>query len=293
MISVLVLTRNEEDNLPGCLESVSWSDDVHVFDSCSEDRTVEIARRAGAHVASRPFDNFAAQRNAALRQCAFRHPWVLILDADERVPTALAAEMLDFVASAPAQIVAARMRRRDFLYGTWLKHAQLSPYYLRLVRPECVYYEREVNEVLNVDGAIHELRSPFDHYPFSKGMAHWLAKHNLYSTLEAEVTLKTRRVTEVSLLRALFARDFHERRVHQKALFYRMPFRPTIRFLYSYVIRLGLLDGRAGFAYAALQGIYEYFIVLKTRELESARRAGRTARANDGVTAATRPAIRS
>lgn len=293
MISVLVLTRNEEDNLPGCLESVSWCDDVHVFDSCSEDRTVEIAHRAGATVIARPFDNFAAQRNAALRQCAFRHPWVLILDADERIPTALADEMQAFVGSAPPALAAARMRRRDFLYGTWLKHAQLSPYYIRLVRPERVQYEREVNEVLNVDGAIHELRSPFDHFPFSNGMGHWLAKHNLYSTLEAEVTLKTRWVTEVSLARALFARDFHERRVHQKALFYRMPFRPTIRFLYSYVARLGLLDGRAGFVYAALQGIYEYFIVLKTQELERARGAGRAARKTDGVATATRPATRS
>jgi glycosyltransferase involved in cell wall biosynthesis len=294
VISVLVLTRNEELDLPGCLESVNWSDDVHVFDSCSDDRTVEIARRAGAHVTVRPFDNFAAQRNAALRQCAFRHPWVLILDADERVPRALAEEMRAFVATAPSGVCAARMRRRDYLYGTWLKHAQMSPYYIRLVRPERVHYEREVNEVLNVDGGIRDLHAPFDHYPFSKGMEHWLAKHNLYSTLEAQVIVKMRRVQQASLAQALFARDFNERRVHQKALFYRMPLRPTIRFLYSYVVRLGLLDGRAGFVYAALQGIYEYFIVLKTREIDRAAvRPARDEAESDAVGPATGPAVRS
>lgn len=275
MISVLILTRNEEQDLPGCLESVRWSDDVHVFDSCSDDRTVALARQAGAHVSERPFDNFAAQRNAALRTVTFRHPWVLILDADERVPAALAAELKSFAALAPPEVAAARLRRRDFLYGTWLKHAQLSPYYVRLVRPERVHYEREVNEILNVAGEIRALQAPFDHYPFAKGMSHWLAKHNLYSSLEAEVIVKRQRSRDGSLARALFARDFHERRVHQKALFYRMPCRPLVRFFYSYVVRLGLLDGRAGFVYAVLQGIYEYFIVLKTHELEGVRRARR------------------
>lgn len=284
MISVLILTRNEQDTLPGCLESVKWSDDVHVFDSFSTDRTAVLATRAGAKLTQRTFDNFAAQRNAALKELPFRHPWVLILDADERVPRALADEMQVFVRDAPPEVVAGRLRRRDFLFGTWLKHAQISPYYNRLVRPDRVHYEREVNEVLKVDGAVRPLTEPFDHYPFAKGMEHWLAKHNLYSTMEAQVTLDTRGSEEFSLARACFSRDFHERRVHQKTLFYRLPCRPAIRFFYSYVIRLGLLDGRAGFTYAVLQAIYEYFIVLKTRELAAAR-------ARERGTAAVRDAL--
>ncbi len=268
MISVLILTRDEEADLPQCLQSVVWCDDVHVFDSFSSDRTPAIAQRAGAHVTQREFDNFAAQRNAALEQLAFKHPWVLILDADERVPRELAAEMHLFVGEAPERVAAGRLRRRDFMHGTWLKHAQLSPYYIRLVRRGRVHYEREVNEVLKVDGDIVDLHQPFDHYPFSKGMSHWVAKHNLYSTMEAQEALKSRRgATEFSAWKAFFERDFNDRRVHQKKLFYRMPFRPLVRFLYSYFVRFGVLDGKAGLTYALLQGFYEYLIVLKTREL--------------------------
>ena len=272
MISVLILTRNEEVDLPACLQSVTWSDDVHVFDSYSTDATVAIATLAGAVVTQRPFDNFAAQRNAALEQLSFKYPWVLILDADERIPRDLAAEMHLFVSEAPDDVAAARLRRRDFLYNTWLKHAQLSPYYVRLVRKDRVRYEREVNEVIKVNGEISELHAPFDHYPFSKGMTHWITKHNTYSTMEAAQSLKIRRGdSKASVRRALFHPDFNERRVHQKEIFYRMPFRPLVRFLYSYVVRLGILDGRAGLTYALLQGFYEYFIVLKTRELEALR----------------------
>jgi glycosyltransferase involved in cell wall biosynthesis len=269
-ISVLILTRNEERDLPGCLDSVAWCDDVHVFDSLSTDRTVEIALARSARVTTRPFDGYASQRNAALHGLPFRHAWVLTIDADERVPAALAREVAEVVADVPEGIAACRMRRRDFLGDTWLKHCQLSPYYIRLVRPERVRYEREVNEVLKVDGAIHDLREPFDHFPFSKGMRHWLDKHNAYSTMEAQYVLDSRRgTTGFSPAATLFARDFNERRRHQKELFYRLPLRPAIKFLYLYVWRRGFLDGRAGFTFAMLQSIYEYMIVLKSRELAS------------------------
>lgn len=269
MISVLVLTRNEEQDLPGCLDSVNWSDDIHVFDSFSTDRTLEIAKSRGAKVTQRKFDNFAAQRNAALHTVQYRHSWVLILDADERVTPDLHAEMNDLVSHTDTNYVACRIRRRDFLMGTWLKHAQISPFYLRLVRPNRVHYEREVNEVLKADGPIFDLRQPFNHYPFSKGMKHWLDKHNLYSSMEASLALKSRAgTTRFSLSNAFFHPDFNERRYHQKELFYRMPARPLVKFFIVYFLRLGLLDGRAGLTYALLQSIYEYMIVLKTMELE-------------------------
>lgn len=269
MISVLVLTRNEELDLPDCLDSVSWSDDVHVFDSLSTDRTAEIAAARGAKVTQRKFDNFSAQRNAALHTLQYRHPWVLILDADERIPPELHAEMSNFVISCGTEYVACRIRRRDFLHGTWLKHAQISPYYIRLVRPDRVHYEREVNEVLRADGPIFDLRRPFDHYPFSKGMKHWLDKHNLYSSMEAGLALNSRLgKSRFSITQAFINPDFNERRFHQKELFYRLPARPLIKFAIVYFLRLGMLDGRAGLTYALLQSIYEYMIVIKTMELE-------------------------
>src|SRR5262245_51626689 len=91
--SVLILTKNEEQDLPACLDSVAWSDDVHVFDSHSTDRTVEIAAGRGALVTSRRFDDYAGQRNSAIRNLAFRHAWVLTVDADERIPVPLVREL--------------------------------------------------------------------------------------------------------------------------------------------------------------------------------------------------------
>ncbi len=267
MISVLILTRNEQLDLPGCLASVAWSDDVHVFDSFSTDATPEIAKAAGAHLHQRVFDDYATHRNAAL-QVAFAHPWVLLIDADERPTPGLCSEIQAVVAQAPAEIGGFRLRRRDFLFNTWLKHAQISPFYIRLVRPERARYTRPINEVIQVDGPIGELHEPLDHFPFSKGIAHWIAKHNVYSTMEAELIVRGQGLLQPSWRTALRDPDFHTRRLHQKALFYRLPARPVLKWLYMVVIRRSFLDGPAGLTYATLQAIYEYFIVLKVKELE-------------------------
>jgi glycosyltransferase involved in cell wall biosynthesis len=266
MISVLILTRNEQLDLPGCLASVAWSDDVHVFDSYSTDATVEIARGTGAKVHQRVFDDYAAHRNASLL-LPFLHPWLLILDADERPTPELCAEMQLAVEQTNADVAGFRMRRRDFLFGTWLKHAQISPFYIRLVRPGCARYTRSVNEVLEVTGTITDLRQPLDHFPFSKGISHWIAKHNSYSTMEAELIAHDRGLQSPSWRKALRDPDFHTRRLHQKALFYRMPGRPAIKWLYMVIARRAFLDGWAGLTYATLQSIYEYFIGLKVEEM--------------------------
>ncbi len=267
-ISVLVLTRNEATDIAGCLQSVSRLDDVHVLDSDSTDATREIAASFGAHVATRTFDNFAAQRNHGLHQLPIRNDWLLILDADERATPALIDEALAFVANCHDAVAAARMPRRDFWMGRHLKRSIISPQSLRLVRRSRAHYERDVNEVLRVDGDIAQLRNHFDHYSFSKGMAHWVSKHNLYSTMEAEL-IAGKQVGTPSWTTALLSRDPHERRMHQKRIFYRMPGRPLVKFLYMLVWRRAFLDGFAGLHYTLLQCIYEYLIVLKTHELRA------------------------
>jgi hypothetical protein len=147
---------------------------------------------------------------------------------------------------------------------------QASPYYIRLFRPERIRYERVINPITVVDGPVGEVAGYLDHYPFSKGMRHWFERHNAYSSLEAAQIMANRRAgARFSLMKAFFSRDFHERRYHQKEVFYRMPLRPLAKFMLLYVAKLGFLDGRAGLQYALLQSIYEYMIVLKVRELES------------------------
>jgi glycosyltransferase involved in cell wall biosynthesis len=271
VISVLVLTKNEEQDLPGCLASVAWSDDVHVLDSMSTDRTVEVAREHGAQVTARAFDNWAAHQNWALKNVPFRHPWVFYIDADERVTPEL-REAMQTAVHTPGEAVAFQVERRDFLMGTWLRHVQVSAFYMRLFRPEKMRYERLVNPVSIPSGPVGRVRGYLDHFPFSKGVSHWITRHNSYSTFEAQQIIEDLKAdregaAEVSLMAALFEKDFHRRRYHQKALFYRLPGRPFAKFLLLYVAKRGFLDGRAGLTYSVLQSVYEYFIVLKTREL--------------------------
>lgn len=267
MISVLILTRNEQQDLPGCLASVSWSDDIHVFDSHSTDSTVEIATAAGAQVTQRTFDDYATHRNAALATLPFKHPWVFIPDADERPTPELSRELQQTALTAPPEVAGYSVQRRDFLFGTWLKHAQMSPFYIRLIRPERARFTRAVNEVCEIEGEVRQLNHPLDHFPFSKGIAHWLDKHNRYSTLEAEIIHRQQVLKNPSLWTALRHPDFHTRRIHQKAIFYRLPGRPILKWLYLVFLRGAILDGRAGLTCATLQSIYEYLIVLKTREM--------------------------
>ena len=269
MISVLILTKNESLDLPGALASVDWSDDIHVLDSFSTDDTVAIAQAAGAHVTQRAFDNHAAHRNFGFT-LPFKYPSLFILDADERPTSELSLEMQRVVLNSAPDVAGFRMRRRDFLFNTWLKHAQLSPFYIRLVRPERSSYTRAINEVLEVEGSILDLAAPLDHFPFSKGITYWVERHNWYSTLEAKLIVSQQGLQNPSLKTALTDPDFHTRRLHQKALFYRMPGRPLIKWCYMMFVRGALLDGPAGIAYATLASFYEYLIVLKTKELRLA-----------------------
>lgn len=267
-VSVIVLTKNEQQDLPGCLQSVSWCDDIHVYDSFSTDKTVEIAQAAGARVTQRQFDNWAAHQNWGLQNLPFKHPWVFYIDADERMTPALVAAV-QAAAVQPGENVAFRVRRRDHFMGIWLAHVQTSAYYLRLFKPGKLRYERLVNPVSIADGPVGQVAGELDHYPFSKGLGHWFERHNAYSTLEARQIVENRSSgADFSLLKAFVERDFHERRYHQKELFYRLPFRPLVKFLLLYAGKRGFMDGRAGFTYAVLQSIYEYMIVLKVRESE-------------------------
>lgn len=269
MISILILTKNEEQDLPGCLDSVSWSDDIHVYDSISEDNTVEIAKSRGATVTQRQFDNWSSHQNWGLKNIPFKHEWVFYIDADERMSSDL-KDSINLAVKNPGKFTAFRIQRRDFFMDSWLKHVQASPYYIRLFKPDKIHYERLVNPVTISDGPVTEVKGYLDHFPFSKGISHWLSRHNSYSTFEAQQIVENRtNRASFSIKKALFSSDFNEKRFHQKEAFYRIPARPLVKFIILYFIKRGFLDGRAGLTYSLLQSIYEYMITLKVREIES------------------------
>jgi len=269
MISVLVLTKNEQQDLPECLKSVVWSDDIHVYDSFSSDRTLEIAHTVGATVTQRVFDNWAAHQNWGLANIPFKHSWVLYIDADERVSPDLRDSLLNHPLGDDVMEVAFEIQRRDHAWnGRWLKHSQISPFYLRLFRPSKMRYERLVNPVSIPDGEVGRISGYLDHYPFSKGFRAWWQRHLGYADMEASMRLEDLgKGTKFLWSKALFSKDFTEKRYHQKGLFYKMPSRPLIKWFYMVLLRRAFLDGTAGITYATMQAIYEYFIVLRTEEL--------------------------
>jgi glycosyltransferase involved in cell wall biosynthesis len=265
-VSVLILTLNEETNLRDCIGSLAWSDDVVVLDSYSTDQTCAIATGAGARVIQRKFDNWSAHQNWAVANIQFKHPWVLYLDADERCTVELRDEVLA-TARGHSTHAAYRIRRKDYFMGRWLKHAQLYPTWLvRLFRPAQIRYERLVNPVAVVDGSIGELAAHIDHYPFSHGVAHWIARHNKYSDMEAIEAVQARERIAFKVADVMSS-DPNVRRRALKEIFFRMPARPAVKFCYYYLWRRGFLDGRPGLTYATLQAFYEYMIECKRREL--------------------------
>jgi glycosyltransferase involved in cell wall biosynthesis len=272
-ISILILTLNEEANLPKCLQSVKWSDDIVVLDSFSTDRTVKIAEELGARVVQRRFDNWSSHQNWAVRNIPFKHPWVYYSDADEIVPSELRDEMFAVTRDSDAAPVAYRMRYKNFFCDRWIKHCGIYPVWvLRLFRPDKVHWERLVNPVPIVEGSEGRLENHFHHYSFNKGFEAWFEKHNKYSSQEAEEGIKTIRDGFKDWAGLLSVRDGSRRRRALKELSFRLPCRPTLRFLYMYLLCSGFLDGWEGLTYCRLLSLYEYMIVLKMRELERQQR---------------------
>jgi glycosyltransferase involved in cell wall biosynthesis len=269
-VSILILTLDEETNLPGCLESAAWSDDVVVLDSFSTDRTVEIAKAAGARVFQRKFDNWSSHQNWAVQNIEFKYPWVYYADADERLPGDLVRE-LQTISSSDRPEAAFRLRYENMFMGKWIKRSSLYPtWVLRFFRPTKVRWERLVNPVAVVDGPVGEIRSHFRHFSFNKGFSEWFNKHNKYSSDEARELLAG---SDISIdWHGVFGRDAARRRKSLKHLAYRMPGRPLLLFLYMYLLKFGFLDGRAGLTYCTLRMIYEYMIDLKVKELRRRKR---------------------
>lgn len=267
-ISVLVPTLNEERNLAACLRSVRWADEVVVFDSYSTDETLEIAEAAGARVVQRRFDDFASHKNWALDEIDFRHPWLFILDADERVTPELEAEIRRTIASASAKN-GYYIARKNIFAGQWVRRANMYPdHQLRLIRRgTCRYEARVVHEHMICDGPTGTLIAPVIHHDY-KGMERYVDRHNTYSSLEAVAVERwLRGLKDGGLSSNLFGSGPERKRAIKRFAYRYMPVRAFIYFLWMYVIRLGFLDGRVGFRYCLLRYFYELQVDLKRLEL--------------------------
>lgn len=259
MISVVILTLNEEKNLPGCLASVQSCDDIVVLDSGSTDRTSEIAKANGARVFTHSFLNFGAQRNHAQTEIPFQHHWVFHLDADEHMTPELWKECLEVTDRNDPEIDGYWVAPKMIFEGHWIPRCTDYPaYQARLVRvPDFQFIQvghgqREASEM-----RLAPLTQNYLHDLSSDGEAVWLEKHRRYA---AEEAAQHQANTRKPSFNGLFSRDSLARRRTLKQLSYQLPFRPDIRFIYQYILRGGFLHGIAGFKYCLLLRRYEQFV---------------------------------
>lgn len=243
MLSVAIITYNEEENIRDALESVKWANEIVVVDSFSNDRTTEICKEYTDKVSSVEWSGFANQKNKAISLTTM--PWVLVIDADERVTEGLRDEIISVIKDNPT-IAGYYIARKNFFGGRWIRHGGWWPdYTLRLFRRDKGRIEdREVHEAVRVDGKVGYLKNPLEHYTY-KDVNDFLKRMELYSSLSAKELYKNNR--RASILDIIF--------------------RPPATFLRMSILQLGILDGVYGIILAWLYSVYTYKKYSKLRRL--------------------------
>ncbi len=266
MLSLIVLTHNEEIHLERCLKSVAdLTRHIFVVDSFSNDATVDIARLCGAQVAQRPFKNNADQFQWALDNLPFNTPWILRLDADEYLTPELAKEIQEKLPSLPPEITGVYMKRRMFFLGKWIRHGTYYPLWLlRIFRHGVGKVEsRWMDEHIVLDyGQTMRLEHDLvdDNH---KGLIFWSNKHIGYARREALDYLEKTQLQQGQIASKFWGHQEERKRWLKENLYYRIPLfvRPFLYFIYRYFLRLGILDGLPGFIFHFLQAFWYRFLV--------------------------------
>jgi glycosyltransferase involved in cell wall biosynthesis len=257
-VSVVVLTRDEEPNIRRCLASLAWADQLIIVDSGSADGTVPIARSLGVEVVEQPWLGFSGQREFALRLPEVRHDWVYFVDADEWVSPQLACEITGRLRTPSCSAFA--HRRRLVFQGTWIRHCgwYKGSWLVRLVDRRYAKIDGSVvGETIRVDGLVERLAHDLVDED-RKGLAAWLRKHVQYAELEAH--RRGQLSPFFQRLRSLRSRNDSRplaRALLKNVIFPAVPAKPAALFLYMYVLRLGVLDGRAGMRFCFFHAWYE------------------------------------
>jgi glycosyltransferase involved in cell wall biosynthesis len=278
-IEVLIIARDEAANIPHALRSVlHWADCVHVVDSGSLDATREIAREMGAVVTEQAWLGYAKQKNWALDNLPWKSDWIFILDADEVVLPELREELLR-IAALPQQEVpeSGFFVNRYFIFlGKRIRHCGYYPSWnLRFFkRGRARYEDRQVHEHMLVDGPSGYLQGHMEHYD-RRGLEVYTAKHNRYSTLEAEeIARHVLGQSKTTFKASLLGDPLERNRWIKHHLYPRLPAKWLMRFCYMYFLRLGALDGVTGFRFCMFISSYELMVGLKLEELLQAAREG-------------------
>lgn len=271
-ISVVVLTFNAETTIGATLASAKRiSDDIHVVDSYSTDTTLDIARAAGAKIIQHPFENYGAQRNWAIANCALRHAWELHLDADERLSEELVGKLAALMVASPTpEIAGYYIPRLVHFHGQPLRHGGMYPiWHLRLFRRgrgRCE--DRQYDQHFHVDGATARIEAPMID-DIRQSLGEWTARHNRWADAEVEEILHP----SAGAIAGASGGDPVQAKRAQRGFYYRMPlyWRAFALFFYRYFWKLGFLDGRQGLIFYVLQTLWFRFLI--DAKLDERRRA--------------------
>ena len=242
-ISAVIITKNEEDNIKDCLDSLGFADEIIVVDAESTDKTVAVAKRLSAKIFVRKWDNFANQKNFGISKA--KNKWILSIDADERVSKELRREISFLKFDKDGYL----MPVKNYFLGKWLKHGgQYPDYHLRLFNRSKGKFESRVKQVHEgvflKNGSTAKLKSDIIHYSY-KNIAGYFEKFNNYTYLDA--------------------RGRFENGV--KPSFYGIFLRPLFRFIKWYKLKLGFLDGVQGLVFHALSAFYVFVSEVKLLEM--------------------------
>jgi len=271
-VSVLIPCKNEELNISACIQSINWAKEIFIVDSQSTDKTVEIAKKLGAKIIQFKYKGgWPKKKNWALENLPFSYEWVFILDADECLPPEAEGEIRKIVTDPDEKHTGYWINRRYFFLGKPLKHAYFPNWNLRLFKHKHGRYEKitdlttdsgdhEIHEHVVVQGSTGKLTSVMDHHAFPT-IDSFVEKHNRYSNWEA--------IVESSAKDEDFAlqHDAVKGKRRLRRIFRKLPFRPTLRFLYVYLWQGGILDGWAGYVFARLHAHYEFLSLAKANAL--------------------------
>lgn len=258
-ITGVVLTLNEENDLPRALSSLSWCDNLVVLDSGSTDTTGSIAQDHGArfivHQQQPPF-LITEQRNWLLDQEIITTEWILFLDADEEVGPQLRDSILSTINSS-AHFNAYELTPRYWFLGKWLRRTQGYPnWHPRLLKRSSIRFRGGVWESFTNEAVVGHLSIPYEHYAFSKGLDDWIDRHQRYSSFEASQT--------DLYLRGIQSSYPTQRSKTARHLVSRIwPLRPAMRFIQKYLLQFGWTEGWQALLFCLLMSIYDFFIVVK------------------------------
>ncbi len=250
MISAVLITKNAGNVLEDCLKSVAFCDECVVVDCGSADNTVAIARAKGAVVYSHPFSDFASQKNFAIQKAKF--PWILSIDADERVSDLLREKIKAIVSnSSEAGARAFKVRRLNQLYGAWMRHgASADDFPIRLFRKEFAHFEGLVHEAVSVEGGekfVGKLAQPLLHHSTATAKEH-MAKINHYTSFEAKLFKEQGRTLSSWNMRG----------------------RPILKWLQNFFLKRGFQDKMPGFLFSTLSAYHEFISWAKYWEIQEA-----------------------